>query len=152
MLVSEYRRLLLSRQPLEEDTPCGYCRLPFGRNGLGEYGFGVDHIKPKSRHPELVMEISNLTWACGRCNRKKSNYVEGFDPKSRAFYTLFNPNEEPWVRHFSGRPDGKIHGVTTTGRATGERLRLNVESLLLELRSEGYAAGWWPARIRRARS
>lgn len=143
--VDKCRILLLSQRPLEECTPCGYCRLPFGHNGLGELGFETDHIKPKAHYAELTMEISNLTWACGRCNRKKADHVDGFDPQSGAFYSLFNPNEESWVRHFSGRPDGKIHGVTTKGRATSERLTLNTEPVLLELRAEGHAAGWWPA-------
>ena len=119
--------------------------MPFGRNGNGEVGFEVDHVKPKSRYPDLAEEISNLTWACARCNRKKADHVDGFDPKSLVFLTLLNPNEECWARHFSALLGGKVHGETATGGATIERLKLNEEPLLVEQRAELYETGWWPA-------
>jgi 5-methylcytosine-specific restriction endonuclease McrA len=33
----------------------------------------VDHIKPRSRFPELQLELSNLQVLCRRCNQGKSN-------------------------------------------------------------------------------
>lgn len=33
----------------------------------------VDHIKPRSRFPELQLELSNLQVLCEPCNRGKSN-------------------------------------------------------------------------------
>jgi len=33
----------------------------------------VDHIKPKSRYPELALVLSNLQILCEACNRGKSN-------------------------------------------------------------------------------
>lgn len=33
----------------------------------------VDHIKPRSKHPELSLEISNLQLLCNECNLGKSN-------------------------------------------------------------------------------
>ena len=143
--VKKSRRILLSHKPLKERTPCGYCRLPFGRNALGERGFEVDHIKPKSREPDLDLEISNLTWACVRCNSQKSDHIDGKDPISQRIYQLFDPNQDGWNQHFSGHPDGKIHGMTAKGRTTGERLKFNAERLLLDLRSDLYAEKWWPA-------
>lgn len=143
--MNKYRSLLLSHQPLAERTPCGYCRLPFGRNGLGERGFEVDHIKPKRREPDLALEISNLAWACVRCNSKKSDHIDGVDSASRKMSQLFNPNQDFWKQHFSGHPDGKIHGMTAKGRATSERLKFNAEPFLLEFRSDLYAEKWWPA-------
>lgn len=145
MATNRYRALLNTHRPLEGRTPCGYCRLPLARIGIGERGFEVDHIMPRSQYPALAMVIINLTWACVRCNGKKSDYTNGFDPDSGRFHDLFNPNREHWMSHFSSRADGKIHGLTTTGRATGERLKLNAERMLLELRADGYEAGWWPA-------
>ena len=143
--MNAHRKILLLIEPLDEGTPCSYCRLPFGRIGLGSRGFEVDHIKPKSRYPELADTATNLAWACVRCNGKKSDHVDGFDPETSEFLPLFHPNRERWGRHFWGRSDGKIHRITATGRATGERLKLNAEPILLEFRSDGYAAGWWPA-------
>ena len=117
----------------------------FWTQWLGERGFEADHVKPKRRYPDLAEEVSNLTWACARCNSIKSDDIDGIDPTSLVSLTLFNPNEECWVRHFSGHPDGKIRGMTATGRATGKRLKLNEELLLLELRAALYEVAWWPA-------
>jgi hypothetical protein len=36
----------------------------------------VDHIKPRSRYPELALEISNLQILCEPCNLGKSNIGE----------------------------------------------------------------------------
>ncbi|MBK8187747.1 MAG: HNH endonuclease [Cellvibrio sp.] len=33
----------------------------------------VDHIKPRSKHPELSLEITNLQLLCEDCNKGKSN-------------------------------------------------------------------------------
>lgn len=32
----------------------------------------IDHIKPKSRYPELALEMSNLRPICWPCNREKA--------------------------------------------------------------------------------
>ena len=39
-------------------------------------GASVDHIKPRSRHPELVMDLNNLQWVSGRVNRAKADAAE----------------------------------------------------------------------------
>ena len=38
----------------------------------------VDHIKPRSRFPDLALEVSNLQVLCGPCNRGKgaSDYTD----------------------------------------------------------------------------
>ena len=33
----------------------------------------VDHIKPRSKHPELELDINNLQILCKDCNLGKSN-------------------------------------------------------------------------------
>jgi len=51
----------------------------------------VDHIKPRSRYPELSLEIENLQVLCEDCNMGKSNV---FETDWRVFYhhecTTFN--------------------------------------------------------------
>jgi hypothetical protein len=43
----------------------------------------VDHIKPRSKHPELSLEISNLQLLCGDCNLGKGNkYDTDWRPSS----------------------------------------------------------------------
>jgi 5-methylcytosine-specific restriction endonuclease McrA len=36
----------------------------------------VDHIKPKSKYPELALEYNNLQLLCEDCNLGKSNKYE----------------------------------------------------------------------------
>jgi len=36
----------------------------------------VDHIKPRSRYPDLELSLSNLQVLCSQCNRGKSNVHE----------------------------------------------------------------------------
>lgn len=36
----------------------------------------VDHIKPRSKYPELALELSNLQVLCEDCNLGKSNHTE----------------------------------------------------------------------------
>ena len=36
----------------------------------------VDHIKPRSKYPELSLTFSNLQVLCRRCNQEKSNFHE----------------------------------------------------------------------------
>lgn len=36
----------------------------------------VDHIKPRSLHPHLALELSNLQIMCNECNVSKSNKDE----------------------------------------------------------------------------
>jgi len=36
----------------------------------------VDHIKPRSTHPELELEFTNLQPLCRACNKGKSNKYE----------------------------------------------------------------------------
>ena len=33
----------------------------------------IDHIKPRSKFPQLALDLNNLQVLCGPCNRKKSN-------------------------------------------------------------------------------
>jgi 5-methylcytosine-specific restriction endonuclease McrA len=33
----------------------------------------LDHIKSRSRHPELRLELSNLAPCCWRCNKEKGS-------------------------------------------------------------------------------
>lgn len=141
-----YRGTLCDDTPLEDETPCGYCRVPFGRASSGRVEFEVDHIVPQSLDSQLANEVSNLVWACIRCNRNKSSYVDGYDEQSERMLSLFNPRNERWFSHFMGTWDGKIHGRTGTGRATTHRLAFNSEPVVLRHRKRGFEENWWPAQ------
>ncbi len=42
-------------------------------------GIEVEHMQPKSFYPELVFAFGNYVYACGRCNRYKSNRAAVFN-------------------------------------------------------------------------
>ena len=50
----------------------GRCEL-CGRSKHDNATLHVDHIKPRSKHPELELELSNLQVLCSTCNWGKSN-------------------------------------------------------------------------------
>jgi hypothetical protein len=50
----------------------GCCQL-CGTRGSESNPLQVDHIKPRSKHPELALAESNLQILCRRCNVGKSN-------------------------------------------------------------------------------
>jgi len=55
----------------ESKAVCGCC----GASGR-DTTIHVDHIKPRSKYPELELEISNLQVLCSDCNMGKSNIEE----------------------------------------------------------------------------
>jgi hypothetical protein len=56
----------------ESDGKCSLC----GVSAKDGAKLQVDHIKPKSKYPELQYEKSNLQVLCGACNAGKSNKDE----------------------------------------------------------------------------
>ena len=50
----------------------GRCEL-CGRSKKDDVSLHVDHIKPRSRFPELALEITNLQVLCEDCNMGKGN-------------------------------------------------------------------------------
>lgn len=47
---------------------CVYCRCRERWHKEGECVFSVEHLQPKSTHPELECVYQNLVYACVRCN------------------------------------------------------------------------------------
>ena len=100
---------------------CEYCQSQMHYSGQS---FEFDHINPVSRAGETSIE--NLALACGGCNRHKSNKVQGTDPATSEMVTLFNPRNQRWEAHFGWTEDyTQMIGLTSTGRATIETLKLN---------------------------
>ena len=100
---------------------CEYCRAP---EEIFNFPFEVEHIVPRSRGGSDDAE--NLALACHSCNRFKSDFMSGFDPETQIDTRLFSPRRDRWEEHFELLQDsGAVRGITSTGRATVERLRLN---------------------------
>ena len=102
---------------------CEYCLLPSLFSG---HPFCIDHIFPTSKKGKTILE--NLAFSCQNCNGAKYDKIEGLDPLSQLLIPLFNPRTQIWTRHFNWNQDNSlIIGLTPTGRATVETLKMNLE-------------------------
>ncbi|MGH9800799.1 MAG: hypothetical protein ACRD82_10580 [Blastocatellia bacterium] len=53
------------------------------------------------------------------------------DPVSQKMVPLFHPRQQIWMEHFAWNEDYTlVSGLTATGRATVERLKLNRKSVV----------------------
>lgn len=104
--------------------------------------FSVEHILPRSQGGET--RADNLAFSCQGCNNHKYTRTEASDPVTGALVPLFQPRLHRWRAHFVWNADCTlILGVTPTGRATVEVLRLNRPGLV-NLRRVLHAAGEHP--------
>ena len=102
---------------------CEYCHSP---EFINTDRFTIAHILPQSLKGSD--ELNNLALACRRCNERGDNFTIGIDPETQEEVPLFNPRQQQWSEHFTWTTDGiKIIGITSTGRATCNRLDLNDE-------------------------
>ena len=75
--------------------------------------------------------MENLALSCAVCNRRKGSDIGAVDPQTGSLVPLFNPRTGRWADHF--RLDGShILGLTASGRATVDLLRLNAFERLTE--------------------
>ncbi|MSU58786.1 MAG: HNH endonuclease [Pedosphaera sp.] len=118
---------------------CEYCRLPDWVELAGP--FHVEHVVARQHRGTDV--LSNLAWACSRCNRHKGTNLSGVDPDSDEVVTLFNPRRERWEEHFE-IVGAIIRGRSPAGRVTAWLLQMNAERRV-ELRSELIGQGLWQA-------
>jgi hypothetical protein len=102
--------------------------------------FHIDHIVPEVAGGETVAE--NLALACVSCSLRKSARQTAIDPQTGEEVALYHPRRDNWHEHF--RWEG-VHlvGLTATGRATVEALKMN-RLLILAIREEEIAFGRHP--------
>ncbi len=118
---------------------CEYCR---SQARFAVQPFSVEHIIPQSQGGQT--KLDNLALSCQGCNNHKYTKIEGRDPVSGDIVPLFHPRRQRWRDHFVWNDDFTlIIGLTPTGRATVEALRLNREGLV-NLRRVLYAMGEHP--------
>ncbi len=100
---------------------CEYCRSP---EDFSAESFAVEHIFPRSLGGKTVEE--NLAFACLGCNSHKATKTKAIDPVGEINVALFDPRVQNWSEHFTWNNDyTEIIGLTSTGRATVEALKLN---------------------------
>ena len=137
--MSEIAEVIRQRVVKTAQNRCGYC-LSQQRYVMGK--LEIEHIFPSSLGGSN--EEENLRLSCGLCNRYKSNQIEGFDEETNSFVALFNPRFQIWAEHFTWSADTtEIIGISATGRATVNALKLNNE-IAVEVRRNWIFAGWHP--------
>jgi 5-methylcytosine-specific restriction endonuclease McrA len=105
---------------------CEYCR---SQAAFALQSFSVEHIIPSYKGGETTFE--NLALSCQGCNGHKHTKIAGYDPVSKTMVTLYHPRKQRWSDHFAWNDDGcLIIGLTPTGRATVEELKLNRSSVV----------------------
>jgi len=129
------------RRLVEDDSGhrCGYCRCS---EFLTSTALVIDHIVPVAGGGATVRE--NLWRSCVHCNQYKADSTLAFDSATGGAVPLFNPRGQRWTEHFRWDDLGcRIEGLTPTGRATVDALRLN-RDLAVSARRMWVDAGWHP--------
>lgn len=104
----------------------------------------VDHIVPQNAGG--ATELYNLALTCRACNSFKQDHQTGIDPHTNEEVLLFNPRTQTWSEHFQWNADGTIIvGITPTGLATIDRLRMNREEIIAS-HQLWVQAGWHPPK------
>jgi HNH endonuclease len=75
---------------------CEYCQLPEVAPHLMR--FHLEHIRARLHGGPSA--LSNLAWACARCNERKGANLSGVDSDTDRVVRLFNPRRAAWARHF----------------------------------------------------
>ncbi len=130
------RRLVTQRA----GNRCEYCRLSqAGQEAL----FHIDHITPEMDGGLTTPE--NLALACVSCSLRKGARQSSVDPVTHRLVRLYHPRQQRWTAHF--RFNGfRLTGVTPTGRATVDALKLN-RLVMLTIRSEEAFLGRFPPSV-----
>lgn len=121
---------------------CEYCR---SQARFATQSFAIEHIIPRSKGGTTVAH--NLALSCQGCNNHKYNKIQAHDPVTGEIVSLFHPRQQSWQDHFAWNEDYTvIIGLSPSGRATVEALKLNREGLV-NIRRILYAMGEHPPQL-----
>lgn len=104
----EFKDYRSYKDALEADfnMRCGYSNCQQDWFG-GKRNFQIDHFKPKSKHPELETEYSNLVYSCSYVNRAKSDDIGNY----------LDPCDVNYNKHFFRDELGNIYPVENSEEA-----------------------------------
>ncbi len=109
---------------------CEYCHAP---ESVFNLPFEVEHIVPLSLGGDD--EEANLALSCRSCNLYKGVFLSAIDPETERSEKLFNPRNQLWEEYFAvNEKKGEVMSLSSTGRATVERLRMNSRAQVLARR------------------
>lgn len=111
------------------ENRCEYCRLSQAGQ---EAVFHIDHIQPIADGGETSLD--NLALACVSCSLRKGARRRAKDATSGRSVDLFHPRLQHWDDHFAWKGN-RVQGITATGRATVELLKMN-RALIVAIRAE----------------
>jgi len=75
--------------------------------------------------------LDNLAYSCQGCNNAKHTAIRGLDTVTGQIEPLHHPRLQPWSEHFQWTNDlTQVISLTSTGRATFTRLRLNRKGVI----------------------
>lgn len=105
---------------------CEYCRA---QERYSPDSFSVEHILPISKGGSS--DLSNLAFACQGCNNRKYISTKANDPVTQQSVALYHPRQQNWIGHFAWNENcSEVLGLTATGRATVNKLKLNRPGLV----------------------
>jgi hypothetical protein len=116
---------------------CEYCYKPEDANAFSHQ---VDHIIPEKHLGTSA--LSNLAWACFRCNNAKSTDIASYDADTGALTPLYNPRTQNWGEHFMTDENAVIAGLTAIGRVTVRIPDMN-RPRQIQIRQALIDAGLW---------
>jgi uncharacterized protein (TIGR02646 family) len=107
---------------------CAYCLFEELLLG-GMDNCELDHFRPKSRFPSLVIDFYNLYYSCHPCNKIKLDKWpdEALEAKG---ITLVDLCRDEFQTHFGVDAEGNWEGTTPSGRYTIDALKLNRRHLV----------------------
>lgn len=118
-----------------QNQKCVYCRMDVSK--ATSY-FHIEHIVPKSLHPEWMYEPLNLCVACANCNSAKNNQEVLSDKNTKSLptdssgYLIIHPHFDRYFEHIE-IVDGLLYkGLTSKGVKTIEICNLTRVDLLVE--------------------
>lgn len=145
---------------------CAYCLIHEAHFG-GLRNYHVDHFRPRTLFPKLLLTYTNLYYACSLCNTFKGETWPS-RTQLRAGFAFGDPcKEDVYRKHFRiDERDGSLHARSKVGLYTSEHLRLNrrqlqryrrmqletrraCDELRSALRMPGLPSSW-VARVKRA--
>lgn len=118
---------------------CEYCQ---SLAAFATQSFTIEHTHPLVKGG--TNSLDNLALAYPGCNAYKGDKTEGLNPFDNTFVPLFNPRTQRWTDHFIWSDDYTLlFGLTPTGRATIDTLRMN-RTGLVNLREALFLRGKHP--------
>ena len=115
---------------------CEYCGVSQEHQ---EATFHIDHVTPRSAGGETALD--NLALACVSCSLRKGARRSAADPATGESAPLLDPRKDLGTDHLRPSDDGWFLGLTPTGRATIELLKMNRPLAVALRREERVRAG-----------